>query len=63
MRICTNCGSQITCGCQDRTASDGRKVCSSCIVSYEQQLNAARNIQLININASLNNEKSSTSQG
>ena len=41
MRTCTNCGSQITCGCQDRTASNGAKVCSSCVALYEQQLTAA----------------------
>ena len=42
MRTCPNCGSQITCGCQDRTASNGAKVCSTCVALYEQQLvNAA----------------------
>ena len=42
MRTCPNCGSQITCGCQDRTASNGVKVCSTCVSLYEQQLvNAA----------------------
>jgi len=38
MRHCPNCGAQITCGCQDRVASDGAKVCSNCIALYEQQL-------------------------
>ena len=38
MRNCPNCGAQITCGCQDRVASDGKKVCSNCLTSYEQQL-------------------------
>jgi transcription initiation factor TFIIIB Brf1 subunit/transcription initiation factor TFIIB len=38
MRTCPNCGSQITCGCQDRTASDGKKVCSNCVALYEQQI-------------------------
>ena len=45
MRTCTNCGSQITCSCQDRIATDGKKVCGSCIVTYEQQLIAQRNLE------------------
>jgi hypothetical protein len=45
MRTCINCGSQITCGCQDRVATDGKKVCSSCVVTYEQQLIAKRNLE------------------
>jgi len=46
MRTCINCGSQITCGCQDRVATDGKKVCSSCVVTYEQQLIAKRNLEI-----------------
>lgn len=38
MRQCSNCGAQITCGCQDRIASDGKLVCANCIALYEQQL-------------------------
>lgn len=38
MRTCTNCGSTITCGCQDRIASDGKKVCGSCLASYEAKI-------------------------
>lgn len=38
MRICKNCGATITCGCQDRTASNGVVVCSNCVALYEQQL-------------------------
>lgn len=38
MRQCSNCGTQISCGCQDRIASNGVMVCASCISSYEQQL-------------------------
>lgn len=41
MRNCPNCGSQITCGCQDRIASNGAKVCSNCVAFYEQQIVAA----------------------
>jgi ribosomal protein L31 len=35
---CNNCGSNITCGCQKRTASNGVEVCSSCITAYEDRL-------------------------
>jgi hypothetical protein len=35
---CPNCNSTITCGCQKRTASDGKEVCSNCLALYEQQL-------------------------
>jgi hypothetical protein len=52
MRTCTNCGSQITCGCQDRIASDGVKVCASCIASYEQELLLMNQIKTHNENVS-----------
>lgn len=32
---CPNCQAAITCSCQIRTASDGSKVCSKCITSYQ----------------------------
>lgn len=38
MRQCSNCGTQITCGCQDRIASNGTRVCANCITLYEQQI-------------------------
>ena len=40
MRQCSNCGTTITCGCQDRIASNGTRVCANCISSYEIQINA-----------------------
>lgn len=48
MRTCQNCGATITCGCQDRVASDGKLVCSNCITAYEQKLTAQ------NVNANEN---------
>lgn len=54
MRSCPNCGAQITCGCQDRTASDGKRVCSNCVAFYEQQLAA--------IQQSLQNNENTPSQ-
>lgn len=38
MANCPNCGAVITCGCQRRTASDGKQGCSQCIPAYEQTL-------------------------
>lgn len=35
---CQNCGHALSCGCQRRTASDGKAVCSNCIALYEKQL-------------------------
>lgn len=35
---CSNCGKALSCGCQRRTASDKRQVCSSCIAAYEAKL-------------------------
>jgi hypothetical protein len=35
---CSNCKSQLTCGCQKRTASDGKQVCSNCLNAYEKKL-------------------------
>lgn len=35
---CSNCNAKLSCGCQQRVASDGRKVCSSCITNYENKL-------------------------
>lgn len=55
MKSCTNCGATITCGCQERVASDGKKVCSNCVTLYEKQLADLR--ATINV---LPNEKSSS---
>ncbi len=35
MATCLNCRKNLSCGCQKRTASDGKSVCSTCITSYE----------------------------
>ena len=35
---CPNCQSLLSCGCQKRTASNGRTVCQNCITSYETHL-------------------------
>lgn len=38
MSTCPNCKTQMTCGCQKRTASNGTGVCSTCISQYETSL-------------------------
>lgn len=38
MSACPNCGNQMSCGCQRRTASNGVTVCSSCLSAYEANL-------------------------
>jgi hypothetical protein len=38
MASCSNCKRNLSCGCQRRTASDGKAVCSNCITSYEASL-------------------------
>jgi RNase P subunit RPR2 len=43
MITCQNCNTLISCGCQVRTASDGKQVCTTCVTSYEQNLAAQTN--------------------
>jgi hypothetical protein len=38
MDTCPNCNAFISCGCQRRTATDGKAVCTNCLEEYEQQL-------------------------
>jgi len=38
MSQCSNCQTQLSCGCQQRTASNGASVCANCIATYEAQL-------------------------
>ena len=38
MSACLNCGTTLSCGCQKRTASDGKSVCSNCLSAYETNL-------------------------
>jgi hypothetical protein len=35
---CQNCKSKLSCGCQKRTASDGKGVCTMCLTQYEGTL-------------------------
>lgn len=38
MANCSNCGAKLSCGCQRKTASDGKQGCMQCIPAYEQKL-------------------------
>ena len=42
---CPNCNKKLTCGCQSRIASDGKKVCTSCLSSYEANIKATKSQQ------------------
>lgn len=47
MSSCPNCKNQLSCGCQRRTASDGKSVCSSCLAPYEASLKSTATPQKI----------------
>jgi len=38
MAVCSNCKSQLSCGCQRKIASDKTSVCNNCIGQYEAKL-------------------------
>lgn len=38
MKICSNCGIQLSCGCQRREASDGTQCCDQCVGAYEAKI-------------------------
>lgn len=48
MAKCNNCQTQLSCGCQKRTASNGVQVCSKCISEYEEYLKTVKNNQSLN---------------
>ena len=35
---CPNCGTQLSCVCQRKTASDGKQGCTQCIPTYEKSI-------------------------
>jgi hypothetical protein len=44
MAKCSNCGKQLSCGCQKRTASNGVSACSNCIGGLEKSLKPQKTI-------------------
>jgi hypothetical protein len=35
---CNNCNARLSCGCQKKTASDGKSCCANCLSLYEKGL-------------------------
>ena len=48
MTLCGNCKGKMSCSCQGRTASDGKKVCTRCKGAYEAKLKKDKMIKLNN---------------
>ena len=42
MSTCPNCSKKLTCGCQRKTASNGRVVCNTCAATYETSLKTTK---------------------
>jgi hypothetical protein len=38
MATCLNCSKKLSCGCQQRKASDGKSCCTNCLSNYESKL-------------------------
>jgi hypothetical protein len=38
MANCLNCKAKLSCGCQQRKASNGASVCANCLANYENNL-------------------------
>ena len=38
MAQCNNCKRNLSCGCQKKTASDGKSCCTNCLAQYEKNL-------------------------
>lgn len=45
MATCLNCNKKLGCGCQKRTASDGKSVCANCIGNYEMSIKKTVNFK------------------
>lgn len=43
MAKCPNCSKTLSCGCQNRKASNGKAVCSNCLTNYENTLKSQSN--------------------
>jgi len=47
MATCSNCKTKMSCGCQKRSASDGKSVCSKCLTSYEADLKQRKTLATV----------------
>ena len=52
MSICNNCKSRLSCGCQKRSAKDGKDCCHSCVHGYNATIQIK---QQANINTTPSN--------
>jgi len=43
MANCLNCKKKLSCGCQQRKASDGKSCCTNCLSAYENTLKINKN--------------------
>lgn len=42
MATCLNCKKKLSCGCQQRKATDGKSVCTNCLGTYQAGLKNTR---------------------
>jgi hypothetical protein len=47
MANCPNCKKKLSCGCQKRTASDGKTVCSGCVKTYEAGIKQKKTVATV----------------
>jgi hypothetical protein len=48
MKVCNNCGSRLSCGCQRRTAKDGKACCNGCVHGYNASIKIKQQTNNIN---------------
>ena len=41
---CQHCNANLSCSCQERIASNGKKVCTNCVYSYDLQLKQQKEV-------------------
>jgi hypothetical protein len=47
MANCPNCKKKLSCGCQKRTATDGKTVCTGCLKTYEAGLKQKKTLATV----------------
>jgi len=45
MKKCNNCQRPLSCGCQERVASNGQRCCNTCLQEYEAKIQQEKMIQ------------------
>jgi hypothetical protein len=54
---CSNCQSNLTCGCQKRVASNGVSCCTMCLTAYENSIKAVPQTTVQRLYVKQNNSK------